>query len=82
VRARVTDLTPDVCIGRQQLLGALVMSVTLHAAVFTPHLAEAARRLMNDQLQLLRLVSLVDDGLNDGDTAFEVVIFISGQQYM
>jgi hypothetical protein len=56
--------------------------VTLHAAVFTPHLAEAARRLMNDQLQLLRLVSLVDDGLNDGDTAFEVVIFISGQQYM
>jgi hypothetical protein len=58
------------------------MSVTLHAAVFTPHLAEAPRRLMDYQLQLLRLVSLVDDGLYDGDTAFEVVIFISGQEYM
>lgn len=70
MRARVTYLTPDVCIGRQQLLGALVMSVTLHAAIFTPHLAEAASRFMNYQLQLLRLVSLVDDGLYDGDTAF------------
>lgn len=70
MRARVTDLTPDVCIGRQQLLGALVMSVTLHAAIFAPHFPEAARRFMNYQLQLLRLVSLVDDGLYDGDTAF------------
>ena len=82
VRARVTDLTPDICISRQQLLRALVMSMTLHAAIFTPYLAKAARSLMHYQLELFGLICLIDNGLYDGDTAFEVVIFISGQKHM
>jgi hypothetical protein len=58
MRATVANVTPDVSIVLEQLLWTLVKFVALLSTGFAPGLAVAAKMLINNELQLFRVVRL------------------------
>lgn len=79
----MANLAENVGVGREQLLGALVVFVALHAAVFTPDFPHSAACLgIDNQLQLFGLIRLVNDGLYDCTALFEVLVAVGRHQHM
>ena len=66
---------------REELLRALVELVALLPTRFTPNTPKC-QVIVHDNLQLLRLVSLVQDRLDHSAATFQVIFLISRDKYV
>ena len=81
MRFTMAESAEDRCAVAQEFLGAVLEFMALLAATFAPDPAKR-QMVVDDDLELLRLVRLMQDGFNHGTTFFEVFVRLGRHKHV